>query len=86
MNLAYVKRKALRISKGGTFGKRVQLESEEQNTSIRRAIRPTTATLSTYTQTLPHAHTAVVARVGAQLFTDCSQSRGEGTDRRGLTH
>ena len=38
MNLAYVKRKALRISKGGTFGKRVQLQPEEQNTLTSHAI------------------------------------------------
>ena len=43
-------------------------------------------TLSVYTQTLPDAHTAAVARIGAQLFTHCSHSEGEGKTRKGLTH
>ena len=43
-------------------------------------------TLSAYTQTLPDALTAAVARIGAQLFTDCSHLPGGEDDRTGLTH
>ena len=42
--------------------------------------------LSAYTQTLPDAHTTAVARIGAQLFTDCSHLPGGEADRTELTH
>ena len=43
-------------------------------------------TLSAYTQTLVDAHAAAAARIGDELFADCSQSGVRGYAEAGLTH
>ncbi len=43
-------------------------------------------TLSAYTQTLADAHAAAAARIGDELFADCSQSGVRGHAEAGLTH
>ena len=43
-------------------------------------------TLSAYTQTLADEHAAAAARIGDELFADCSQSGVRGHAEAGLTH
>ncbi len=43
-------------------------------------------TVSVYTQTLTDAHAAAAARIGDELFADCSQSGVRGYAEAGLTH